>query len=207
MIWIMKIPAPFNSLPPRALRRQMVARGDAVFRQGAPSVGIVLVLFGAVEMVRHHESGQTILLHQAGVGETLAEASLFSHVYHCDCVAAQDAEVVWMEKGAILQLIGRDADFALALTARLARQVQDYRRWLEIGNIKSAQGRVLAALREFGSVESVAPLARRIGLTPEATNRALSALVAAGAAVRLGRGRYALKPFGNYPTHKASGNA
>lgn len=76
---------------------------------------------------------------------------------------------------------------------RLASQVQDYRRRIETLAIKAAEDRVLAALAELGQNVGVTDFAARIGLSHEATYRALSALVRRGMAERVARGRYRIR--------------
>jgi CRP-like cAMP-binding protein len=193
MIKIIMLPKPFDLLPPSAVTPVHLFTGENAFRQGDTSRGPYLLVAGSVAMVRHSEAGQRIVLYQAAASDTLAEASLFSDNYHCDCVASQESELIRFDKAAILSRIARDAGFASALMQRLASQVQDYRRRIEILAIKTAEDRVLAALAEFGQKGSVMEFAARIGLSHEATYRALSSLVRRGVAERVARGRYRVR--------------
>lgn len=184
------LPAPFHNFA--AQTHIHVIKGRCAFRQDDLALGLYYVARGSVALVRHSEAGHQIVVHRAQVGETLAEACLFSTHYHCDCLALQDSDLVRLDKDAILHQIKQDADFALALLQRFAGQVQGYRRQLEILAIKGAQDRVLAALADFGQHGSVMSFAATIGLTHEGTYRALSALVKRGLVQRLGRGKYQL---------------
>ncbi len=184
------LPPPFDILPREAVQIADYRRGAHVFAQGEMARGPCWVRAGQVDLLRHTEAGAQVLLHRAGAGETLAEASLFSDSYHCDAVTAADSTLAVLDKAAILALVRADPGFALDLMARLARQVQGYRRRLEILAIRSARERVLAALAEQGQGGTVIAFAARIGLTHEATYRALSQLVDAGRVARVGRGRY-----------------
>ena len=67
--------------------------GETLFRLGSKAVGIYEVIAGRVRLSRVDRSGREIVLHVAGPGETLAEASLFSAQYHCDAIANTDAIV------------------------------------------------------------------------------------------------------------------
>lgn len=192
MILIIMLPEPFHDLPDEALTQRHAARGERLFHQSAPALGPIFVVEGCVEMIRHSEGGHKIVLHRAESGETLAEASLFSPHYHCDCVALRDSLVVSMDKTLILSRLDRDPAFARALLRRLAGQVQGYRRHIELLAIKGAEDRVLAALAEIGQPGSVMEFAATIGLTHEATYRALSRLVTRGLVSRVSRGRYRL---------------
>lgn len=184
------LPAPFHDFP--AQTAIQLTKGSSAFRQDDRALGLYYVARGSVALVRHSEAGHQIVVHRAQMGETLAEACLFSPCYHCDCLALQDSALVRLDKDAILQRVKEDADFALALLQRFAGQVQGYRRQLEILAIRGAQDRVLAALANFGQQGSVMSFAATIGLTHESTYRALSVLVKRGLVRRIGRGRYQL---------------
>lgn len=67
------------------------------------------------------------MLHSAGSGESLAEASLFAGAYHCDAIASSDALVRLYPKQAVLSALARDRQAAQAFTATPARQVMSLR--------------------------------------------------------------------------------
>lgn len=189
----MTLPVPFDRLPPAAIRGHSFGSGEPLFHQGDPVAGPGFVEVGAVELVRNTAGGARVVLHRAGAGESFAEASLFSDRYHCDCRAVvTPTRVLLLSKDAILAAASGDPAFSVALLQRLTHQVQDLRRLREINAIGSARERVHVALAEFGQQGTVAEFAGLVGLTPEATNRALSNLVQAGQARRLSRGRYAV---------------
>src|SRR5664280_172408 len=82
---------------PAAVRAKAIDRtlktGEALFRLGDKTTGLCEVLAGRVRLARVDRSGHEIVLHVAGPGETLAEASLFSPAYHCDAIASTDVVV------------------------------------------------------------------------------------------------------------------
>src|SRR6516162_7819359 len=75
-----------------AVERELKA-GAALFRRGAKTEGLFEVVAGRVRLMRVDRSGREVVLHVAGPGETLAEASLFSAQYHCDAIANTNATV------------------------------------------------------------------------------------------------------------------
>lgn len=158
--------------------------------QGDASRGPWVVLRGEVRLIRHGETGLSVCLHRAEAGDTLAEASLFSERYHCDAQAAPQTIAINLDKLAVLRRMQQDAGFARGLAALLAQQVQDGRRRLAFCRIRRADDRVLAGLAELGPPERIADFAVEIGLTPEATYRALASLVRQGRVRKLGRGHY-----------------
>ncbi len=184
------IPAPFDRIADQDVSENTLRQGEALFRQEETPWAVFLVRAGAVSLVRHTEAGRLVPIFRAKSGDTIAEASLFSSRYHCDCVAERNATLLAFGKRAVLREMSRDPDFAMALTHRLAIQVQTYRRKLELIAITPAKERVLAALADGWLQGSVLAFAADIGLTHEAAYRALASLVGEGRARRTGRGRY-----------------
>jgi CRP-like cAMP-binding protein len=192
MISIMKLPFPFDTLPASARRRVDLDRSETLFHQGAATRGMFYLVSGAMILRRHTKSGHPIVIHTAHSGSTFAEASLFSETYHCDAVATAPASLLCFDRAAVRGIMESDAGFALALSLRFAQDLQAARRRYEVLSIKGAQERVFAALLAFGQEGTATAFADRIGLSPEATYRALSALVRKGRVIRESRGRYAL---------------
>ncbi|EFL90929.1 Crp/Fnr family transcriptional regulator [Ahrensia sp. R2A130] len=184
------VPAPFNQLPEDAFHHHTVRQGMTMFRQDDPTRGMFFVLSGEAELRRHTEAGTEIVLHRASSGETFAEASLFAERYHCDAVAVSDCEAVRIDRDAVLNRMKTDAAFSMDIAARFARQVQAGRRLVELLNVRSARERVHMALADGMLTGNVIAFARRIGLTQEATYRALAALVRSGVVRKTARGRY-----------------
>ena len=184
------LPSPWDKLPEAGVTEKALRKGEALFRQGEQPWALFLVRRGTVSLVRHTEAGRAVPIFRAMPGDTLAEASLFSDTYHCDCIAQCDANLFAFPKPAILRQMAGDPGFSRALVHRLSVQVQTYRRKLELFAIASAKERVLAALADGWLQGSVMAFAAEIGLTHEATYRALAALVQEGRAQKTGRGRY-----------------
>jgi hypothetical protein len=133
-------------------------------------------------------SGREIVLHVAGPGETLAEASLFSPQYHCDAIANIDATVRVYPKREVLTAFEEHPKAARAFTETLAHQVMNLRTRIEQRNIRSARERVRHFLTvnvgpDRRTVElrgTLKDLAVEIGLTHEALYRTLAALERSG---------------------------
>src|SRR4249919_1881704 len=88
--------------------------GEPLFRLGDKTIGLCEVIIGRVRLVRVDRSGHEIVLHVAGPGETLAEASLFSSQYHCDAIANTDAMVRVYPKREVLAAFERNPKAARA---------------------------------------------------------------------------------------------
>jgi CRP-like cAMP-binding protein len=137
-------------------------------------------------------NGAEVTMARASDGESFAEAALFSKHHHCDAIAEIESEVLSVPATVVRAGLERDADVARALLAGFAKQVRDLRGAIEMRNIRPASDRLLAWI-EFNAAGtplamrlsgSWAVVATEIGLTPEATYRALSALERSGRIAR-----------------------
>jgi CRP-like cAMP-binding protein len=170
-----------------AIDRKLKA-GEALFRLGSKTVGLYEVIAGRVRLSRVDRSGREIVLHVAGPGETLAEASLFSPQYHCDAIATIDATVRVYPKRQVLAAFEENPKAARAFTETLAVQVMSLRTRIEQRNIRSARERVRHFLTvnvgpDRRTVElrgTLKDLAAEIGLTHEALYRTLAAFERSG---------------------------
>lgn len=182
-----------SAFPDSALsKKRFLREGDALFRQGDAVKGPGQVISGGVNLIRHTEAGVSVVLHRAGPGRSFAEASLFSDRYHCDCIATEDTEAVLFDGAALRRLLVHDPSNAMKFTRMLSAEVQRARRQIEIRAIRPAEERVFAAVADGWHVSSVVALAEDIGLTHEATYRALRRLVTKRRLRQTGRGRYEL---------------
>jgi CRP-like cAMP-binding protein len=168
--------------------------GDTLFRLGDNTLGLCEVIAGRVRLARVDHAGREIVLHVAGPGETLAEASLFSPQYHCDAIANTDAIVRVYPKREVLAAFEMNSKVAQAFAETLAHQVMSLRTRVEQRNIRSARERI----RHFLMVNvgpdrrtvvlrgTLKDLAAEIGLTHEALYRTLAALERSGEIKRKG---------------------
>jgi CRP/FNR family transcriptional regulator, dissimilatory nitrate respiration regulator len=163
-------------------RSETVAARAHLFRQGDPVTSIFLVESGCVRLERCTATGATVVLHTASAGEMLAEAALFSDVYHCNAVALKAARVRIYDKHTLLAAL-KPGSPAYALLAMVAHQLMQARQRLEWRNVRSAQERVMLYLGlktdrngEFKAKVALQDIAAELGLTREAFYRALAAL-------------------------------
>lgn len=173
-------------------RERSLARGEILFRKDDATVGIYEIEEGQVRLSRIDQTGREIILHVAGAGDLIAEASLFSKVYHCDAVAVTDARARLYPKEALLTEFRRNPEAAEAFASRLAHELMALRTRLELRNIRSATGRVQNYLAlntgtDGCTIElqgTVKDLAAELGLTHEALYRTLRKLEAEGTIAR-----------------------
>ncbi|RDC67474.1 hypothetical protein DLJ49_20975 [Rhodovulum sp. 12E13] len=77
------------------------AAGEVLFRAGDPVVSMILLQDGRADLVRHTGHGLRMILHRAGPGQILAEASAWSDVYHCDAVASEPCVAALLPREAV----------------------------------------------------------------------------------------------------------
>ena len=190
---------PITDWLPASVRDQAHERtlkaGEALFRLGDKSFGLVEVVSGRVRLSRVDRAGREIVLFVAAPGDTVAEASLFSPRYHCDAVASSEATVRVYPKTTVLSAFARDPKAAQGFAAMLARQVMTLRTRLEQRNIRSARERVRHFLAlsvgddgrtvDLGAA-TLKEIAAELGLSHEAFYRTLAALERAGEIRRVG---------------------
>lgn len=176
-----------DSVRAAAIDRKLKS-GQALFRLGDKTGGLFEIVTGQVRLSRVDRSGREAVLHVAGPGETIAEASLFSPHYHCDAIASSDAVVRLYPKAAVLAAFENEPKAAQAFAATLARQVMNLRTRIERRNIRSARERLRHYLGVNADAEgrvvrlpgTLKDLAAELGLTHEALYRTLAALERAG---------------------------
>ena len=168
--------------------------GQTLFRARSRTVGIYEVVSGKVRLVRVDRAGREAVLYSAAAGDTLAEASLFSAVYHCDAIATTHATVRLYPKAAVLAEFQRDPNAAQVFMTMLAREVMNLRTRLQLRSIRSARSRVrnYLALNAGADDRTVAlsgtlkDLAAHLGLTHEALYRTLADMASNGEIKRSG---------------------
>jgi CRP-like cAMP-binding protein len=185
-------------LPPGRDRR--LERGEALFRKGDPALGLVLVREGVLELVRMSPEGRRLVLHRAGAGETFAEASLFERHHHCDAVAAVPSLVTVHATAELRRAAKAEPELAWRIAAHLAARLVAERARAERLALPHAADRLLDVLhalppepdgaRRLG--RSWKTVAAELGLSHEATYRALARLERAGLLRREGGDRVRL---------------
>lgn len=150
--------------------------GASLFIRGAPVTHVLLLRSGSIALERHLPSGDPLVLHVAGVGDLLADASLFSEVYHCDAVVRTDAIVAFVPKAKFVRDLREVPDAAMALLARASHEVQSQRTRVEILRLKRLSDRLDAWLELHGQPKTGGwvTVAEAIGVSPPALYRELA---------------------------------
>ena len=169
-----KPPQPFDILPERDLHYLELGSGHKLFQQGEKTTAMYYLHQGAVTLSRWGANGDEIIIHTAHDAESFAEAALFSDNYHCDAQTRTPCVLWEISKPALLSAYSKEPEFALALTAKFAQQVQELRHQKELLAIRSAPERVYAAMCEGLLTTDIKLFAASIGLAHETVYRALA---------------------------------
>jgi CRP-like cAMP-binding protein len=164
--------------------KKSLAKGEFLFQKGDAATHLYTVLNGCVRMVRYSLEGDAIVIHTARSGGGLAEASLFSDIYHCDAEAVLPSTVACYDKTIILSILRDSPEKSLACIALFARQVRNLRALLEVRSIRSAPDRVLHHLMLQADSETmtviiagtVKDMAQDLGMAHETLYRTLATL-------------------------------
>lgn len=161
-----------------AERRRSLKQEAFLFHQDSAVNAVYVVQEGAIKLTRYQEDGSSIILQHAGRHSLVAEASVYSDVYHCHAVAVEPTSVFEVSKATFLGCFREDSEFAQLWAQHLAREVQSARVRSEILSRKTVADRLdgwLAWRNEDlpakGQWKSVAT---QIGVSAEALYRELA---------------------------------
>lgn len=156
---------------------QDTGQGDALFLTGQPVARMMLVETGEVHLLRHTEAGSVLILHRAGPGEVLAEASAYSDSYHCDGIAVRPSRVRSIPLAAFRAGLAADPETATAWALGLARGLQRARLHSEIRSLRTVSERLEAWLSSGNRIPPKGDqqaLAASLGVSREALYRELA---------------------------------
>ena len=152
--------------------------GAHLFRRGDEVSVLHLVVAGEAHLVRHRSDGGRLVLQRALPNTVLAEASLFSERYHCDCVAVMPTRTLAFPRPAVRLLLGADPGFAESFPLHLAQELQAMRFRAEILSLRTVRERLDAWLAWHGddlpARGTWTTIASEIGTSPEVLYRELA---------------------------------
>lgn len=159
-------------------RQQHFDAGQHLFHRGDPVTDIHIVLVGSIYLVRYQSDGSVLILQRAGPGSILAEASLYSGIYHCDAVASGAADTRVYAKASLKKLLAKSSEFSNVWAHRLAQELQSTRLRAEILSLRTVAERLDAWMAwNGGSVPQKGEwklVANQIGVSPEALYREIA---------------------------------
>jgi len=152
-------------------------KGQYLFHQGDPVDLMFLVENGEALLLRRHRDGSLVVLQRATSGAVLAEASLFSSVYHCDAIANTRVVVRLILRIKMKELFETNVTFASNWASHLADEVRHARLRAEILSLKTVSERLNAWIANAGCLPtkgSWKATAQEIGTSAEALYREMA---------------------------------
>jgi CRP-like cAMP-binding protein len=173
-------------------KKQFIRNGDTLFGQGDAVENIYVVRRGRIKLIRNTEDGNLVILQLAMAGDIIAEASLFSDIYHCSAVADSPvAELSRFDRRGLLTALKQIPDAAVDIMELFAHRIRKLRALLEIRNIRSARQRIYAYFQlesndgnEVLLKMSFKDMAYQLGLAHETFYRELKSLEDEGKIIR-----------------------
>ncbi len=165
-------------------KRRNCRSNELIFRQGDPAHYIFVIEEGQVKLERYTIEGRKVVMHRAKAGESLAEAAVFSEVYHCNAIATLPSQLLLFPKQEVLKRLSSNPHMTMKYLSLLSSQVRNLRTRLELTNILSARERILQFIllsinpdtRETILNGALKDLAAEIGLAHETFYRELKRL-------------------------------
>ncbi|MFZ0931084.1 MAG: Crp/Fnr family transcriptional regulator [Syntrophobacteraceae bacterium] len=130
-----------------------VQKGTILFAPGDESRGFYAVSSGAVRLYRVSPAGKEITLAIADAGNTFAEASIFSDIYHCYAEALKDSTLSLIKKTDFLEMLRSDALFACAWIKFLSLEVINLRQRIEELSIKTPKARIISYILLLSEIQ------------------------------------------------------
>ena len=181
----------WRALAPHLHRRHLTA-GQPLSSQGDRAESFFIVRRGAMKLFRVSQPGTEKIMRLVRAGQSFAESVLFSDAprYPVHAQAAEDTELLAIEREAYLRLLRESFDTCRAVMAQMTQRI--YAHWNEIEalSLHGAVPRVARYLLEQLALQSgptvrlplpKVQIAAQLGLAPETLSRALRKLSEGGA--------------------------
>lgn len=174
---------------------------QTLYHAGDAADGLYVVLSGKVLVVRETAT-HAEMLHTESAGGVLGEIPVFGGgAFPATATAVEKTHCVHLPRAVVDRLIDEEPSFARFAIRRLAARAQSLLKRIDELTATTILSRLAAYVLERSRAEetsftlgmSQAALAAELGTAREVVVRAIATLVEAGAIVRTGRSRFALK--------------
>ena len=156
---------------------RVLHKGRYLFHQGDDVQHLYEITSGEVQLIRRHRQGQKLILQRGHPGSILAEASLFTDIYHCDAVTADTTKLRCFPRKEVLERFETDHVFAKRWAIHLAHEVRSARFKAEVLSHRTVAQRLDMWLLQNESLPAKGnwkQLAAEIGTSPEALYREIA---------------------------------
>lgn len=130
-------------------------KGEAIFREGQPALGIYILHKGRVKITKTGVLGREQIVSFANVGEIMGyRPMILEEAYDISASTMQDSTICFIHKDKILSLIEKDSDFALKLMKTALQNTKKMTEILSSISQKNVRSRVAESIliinNEFG---------------------------------------------------------
>src|SRR5262245_19633066 len=201
--YLRSVPAADVEALATSLRERRYGAGEVIFRKGDSSEGLGVVLHGRVRTVASSPEGREQVLKVFGPGRTFADIAAFDdEPQPADAIAVSDSSVVFVPRAALLELLKRYPEAAIAVIRLFASRLRAYKQIVEdlslrtvvarVGRLLVDRARGAQTLFEESAASSLEytqdEIAASVGSVREVVQRALKTLEHAGL-IQMMRGR------------------
>ena len=161
-------------------------RGEILFFQGDPALGLDLLLAGHVRIYKASPDGKEFTLHQIRPGEMFAEAAIFrDDGYPANCAALKDSMVALLPKEKFFAMLQESPQVSIKMMGGLSAFLREFNRTIEDLSLKEVPARLASfLLQEYEKTGKTtvtltttkAELANQLGTISETLSRNLRKL-------------------------------
>lgn len=177
------------------IRPRRYTKGESVLVAGQYQPEMLILNRGSTKVYRTTDSGDQQIVRQMKPGDYLGETAVFSdRAVEYDAVALEDSTFCTLSKDHLQQILAEHPEISVRLLADMSQRLQVAEAQLESLGQKSAEQRLIEALRVYADGRptfrlpiSKQDLAGQIGLRPETLSRLLRRLQDQGAIEVTGR--------------------
>jgi len=142
-------PAELAWVAERAHRR-LFAAGKDIFTAEQPGEAVYIILHGTIKIHIEQADGRDVVLAILGAGDTLGEMSLIDSVGRsASAIALEDSLLLWMDRSAFQQMLGRFAVLSQNLVRILTGRVRLANELIQALATLDVEGRVARQLLAF----------------------------------------------------------
>lgn len=168
--------------------RRSLRRNEILFREGEPSTGVHVVVYGRIKLFNRDRDGRERVADVVGPGRSFGEPVMFlERPYLVSASALEDSVVLHVDKDTVLAELRRNPHFAARIIGTLAQRTEALVRELQDHAVGSGARRLVAWLlrkAEPGARAAVVVplpfskrvLASRLEVSPEHLSRVLRQL-------------------------------
>lgn len=128
-------------------RRVQFEAGETIFNEGDSAVGFFIVLSGLVKVYKLSEKGDEQILHFVKLGESFAEAAIFSGTtFPASASCLRDSQLLFLPKDEFVELLKERSDVALRMLGSLSLWLRRLVSTVEALSLKDSKERLIASL-------------------------------------------------------------